>query len=102
MAANPTIKRYTADNSELNASGFVPLIVPVDSNAYLLKNSGPDICYMRSDPADPDTEDELGPGAAESLMGSRANSYGRTARYQTGETLYFVKCSGPLIGKFWC
>jgi hypothetical protein len=98
---NPTIKRYTAENSELSASAFVALVVPCDANSYLIKNAGPDVCYMRSDSVDADTEDELGPGAMESLFGGHGTPWGRTAKFQAGETLYFVKCSGPLIGKFW-
>lgn len=98
---NPTIKRYTAENSGLTASDFIELVVPVDANSYLIKNAGPDDCFMRSDPDDADTEDKLGSGTMESLFGGHGVPCGRTAKFQAGERLYFVKCTGPLIGKFW-
>ena len=98
---NPTIKRYTAENSGLTASGFVALLVPVDANLYLIKNVGQDVCHLRSDPMDPDTEDTLNPEMMESLGGGHGTPYGRRARFEAGDTLYFVKCTGPLIGKFW-
>lgn len=59
---NPTIKIYTNANSGINSVTFVPLIVPVNCSAYMLKNAGPDALYMRSDPSDASTEDNMGAG----------------------------------------
>jgi hypothetical protein len=96
--ANPTIKTYTNANAGINPVTFVALIVPVDCSGYMLKNSGPDTIYMRSNPADPNTEDSMGAGFYEDVLMDGTGHYQR--RFVAGQTLYFVKCTGPLIGKF--
>ena len=97
----PTIKRYTAENSQLDPGIFVPLLVPVRCNAYMIKNSGSDTLYMRSDPNDADTEDTLAPGAIEGLTIPPPLPGCDHPRYDKGVALYYVKCTGPIIGKFW-
>ncbi len=96
--ANPTIKVYTAANSGLTPSAFVPLVVPVCCSGYILKNSGPDTIYMRSDPTDADTEDNMGAGFYEDCLMNGTGFYQQ--RFVAGMVLYYVKCTGPLIGKF--
>lgn len=95
---NPTIFVYTASNSGLTSAAFVPIAVPVYCSGYMLKNSGPDAVYMRSDPNDASTEDNMGAGFYEDcLMDGYAAGQ---PRFVAGQILYYVKCTGPLIGKF--
>ena len=98
--ANPTIFVYTAANSGLSPSAFVPLLIPANCSGYMLKNTGPDTVYMRSDPADASTEDSMGAGFYEDcLMTVPGGVYQH--RFICGAVLYYVKCTGPLIGKFY-
>ena len=99
MNANPTIYQFTAANSGSNPTSFVPIVVPSSCTVYLLKNNGPDTLYMRSDPNDENTEDTMAPGFYEDLTGHGGPSY--VTRYSAGQVLYYVKCTGPLLGKFW-
>ena len=99
MATNPTIKVYTAANAGLSPNGFVALIIPIDCSGYMLKNAGPDTLYMRSDPNDPNTEDNMGAGFYEDLLIPGTGYFER--RFFAGSILYYVKCTGPLIGKFY-
>ena len=57
-----TIMVYNAANTGLTPSAFVPLTVPIDCSGYMLKNTGPDTLYMRSNATDPNTEDNMGAG----------------------------------------
>ena len=101
---NPVIHIFTsAAPDNFTPSAFVPLIVPTDCTAYLLKNQGPDVMFMRSDPNDPTTEDTLGPGGQESFdVGHPHPAWGGSVpRWFAGSTLYYVKCTGPVVGKFW-
>jgi len=93
-----TIKVYTGANSGLTPTGFVALVVPIDCSGYLLKNAGPDTVYMRSDPNDASTEDSMPAGFYEDCMIPGTGHFQR--RFLAGQTLYWVKCTGPLIGKF--
>lgn len=97
--SNPTIYVYTNANAGLNPSTFMPLIVPVNCSGYMLKNTGPDTLYMRSNPADASTEDNMGAGFYEDLLIPGTGFYQQ--RFIAGQTLYYVKCTGPLIGKFY-
>lgn len=103
MAPNPTIYVYTASNSGLSASSFVQLVVPVKCNIYLLKNNGPDTLYMRSDPNDASSEDTLASGYYESLTtpSTIPVAFDGGARFNPGDILYWVKCTGPIMVKYW-
>lgn len=96
--SNPTNKVYTAANTGLTPAAFVPLLIPVDCSGYMLKNTGPDTVFMRSDPNDASTEDSMGAGFYEDCLMDGAGFYQR--RFAAGTVLYYVKCTGPLIGKF--
>jgi hypothetical protein len=89
------------ENSGLDPAQFVPLVVPVSCNAYLIKNSGADTFYMRSTKDDPDTEDQLGSGGCEALVIGSQLPGSDHPRYKSGHVLYYVKCTGPIVGKFW-
>lgn len=95
------IKRYTQGNSGLDPAQFVALALPCNCNAYLLKNSGPDTLYMRSVIDDPDSEDQLASGASEALTIAPPLPGSDHPRYVAGKILYYVKCTGPIVGKFW-
>jgi hypothetical protein len=97
--SNPTIFVYTALNSGLTPSGFVALLIPINCSGYMLKNTGPDTLFMRSDPADPSTEDSMGAGFYEDCLMDGTGFYQQ--RFKAGQILYYVKCTGPLIGKFY-
>lgn len=99
MITNPTIRVYTAANAGLSPAAFVPLIVPSDCSGYMLKNNGPDTIYMRSDPLDASTEDNMGAGFYEDLLIPGTGFFER--RFMAGQILYYVKCTGPLVGKFY-
>lgn len=99
MITNPTVRRYTALNAGLSPATFVPLMVPVDCSGYMLKNAGPDTIFMRSDPSDAETEDSMGAGFYEDLLIAGTGPYER--RFIAGQILYYVKCTGPLVGKFY-
>ncbi len=96
MAA-PTIFVYTAANTGLSPSGFVALVVPVNCSCYLLKNAGPDTLYMRSNPANANTEDSMPAGFYEDCLMNQNDGF---ERFASGSILYYVKCTGPLIAKF--
>ena len=97
--ANPTILKYTAASIGLNPASFVALACPVNCSGYMLKNNGPDTLYMRSDPNDANTEDSMGAGFYEDLnIGQGQFS---EQRFMAGQVLYWVKGTGPVIGKFW-
>jgi hypothetical protein len=95
--ANPYIKTFTAASIGLNPATFVALPVPVNCSGYMLKNAGPDTLYMRSDPADTTTEDSMGAGYYEDCLMPGTGFY--QERFVAGATLYWVKCTGPLILK---
>lgn len=100
---NPFVRQYNNANDGLNASSFIALKIPTDCNCYLIKNLGSDVIFFRSDINDPLTEDQLIPGAWESLTiaASALTTSHRTVRYHESDTLYFIKGTGPLLGKFW-
>lgn len=97
----PKIKVFTAESDGLNPSSFVALAVPVNCNGYLLKNLGPDRLYMRSDISDGRTEDFIESGGNESLTMPPSLPGSDQSRYRAGYVLYYVKCTGPVVGKFW-
>lgn len=96
---NPTIKVFTNANSGINPTTFVAIAVPVDCSGYMLKNTGPDTLYMRSNPSDASTEDNMGAGFYEDCLMPGTGFYER--RFQAGQVIYWVKCTGPLILKVW-
>jgi hypothetical protein len=100
LGADPAITQYTFASCGLNPSSFVALIVPIECCVYMLKNAGPDTVYLRSDPNDPTTEDSMLAGCYEDLS-ALAHDFTHQHRYASGATLYWAKCTGPLIGKFW-
>lgn len=95
---NITIQVYNAANAGLTPSAFVPLVVPINCSGYMLKNAGPDTLYMRSNPNDPNTEDNMPAGFYEDCMMPGTGHYQQ--RFIAEQVLYYVKCTGPLIGKF--
>jgi hypothetical protein len=101
------IKIFTAEQDGLNPQTFVPLTFPNAANTYLLKNTGPDTLYMRSDPTDPMSEDTLVAGGMESFITAPPRpapdfpSGHSAARFKPGDVLYHVKCTGPLVLKSW-
>ncbi len=92
-----TIQTYTAASIGLNPATFVALVVPVDFSGYMLKNNGPDTLYMRTNPTDATTEDSMGAGFYEDCLMEGTGFYQR--RFQAGQTLYWVKGTGPLMLK---
>jgi hypothetical protein len=98
--ANPTNFVATGGNIGLNPTTFVPLAFTVPCCAYMLKNAGPDTLYMRSDPNDASTEDNMGAGFYEDcVLPTLPDAYPN--RFAPGTVLYWVKCTGPLILKQW-
>jgi hypothetical protein len=95
--ANPTIYVFTSANTGLSPTVFVALLLPCDCSGYMLKNNGPDTLYMRSDPNNASTEDSMGAGFYEDCLMPGTGFYQR--RFAAGATLYWVKCTGPLMLK---
>ena len=80
-----------------------PLTVPVNCNLYFLKNNGPDMLYICSDPTDATTVDEIQPGFYEALLAQvdAIPAQPRLPRFTAGTVLYYAKGTGPVLGKFW-
>ncbi len=95
------IRVFTAQQDGLDPSQFVQLTLPANSNHYLIRNLGPDRLYMRSDKDDPSTEDYIESGASEAFIGAPLLPGSDQHRFNKGCILYWVKCTGPLVGKFW-
>ncbi|GEM_PF-1965719 len=104
MASHPN---YVKKQIAIDTVSWTPIVAPIDCMGVGIKNSQSVDMRIRTDSADPATQDLIPAGNQDGIIVSRhppnVQDDGRVARFSTGETIAFLQAisgTGPALCTF--